>query len=342
MFKVHKTPPFLCAKFEAGVQKSLQTPSKVSIVNVIICQSLVDFREYTIDLDDVSNFTVFIKTVVNFADFDITVLVFSLRWSVTDEVWGLSLGEMFVTIRTLTVDTVKWLIPIYFVPLFVSDTFSMNWHYRTRSEMNFYAVFVFWISRSDHQSGIFRVVWLKFVKNGSVTLIMLLRNAFQNTVFVCYNPLLINNHRALITGKTSKWITVNDVNLTVHSSAERYMKDDATYRTLTKFHGLRFVVTITGMGGRFDIVNLFVAIGKAETNHWSFIILVYRFWYWIYGYCQFRLWIYLLHLSLVTWKIQWKPMLDLRSGRKQNKRGGESCTLLPLVMKSALIMIWFI
>ncbi|UJR08640.1 hypothetical protein I4U23_012899 [Adineta vaga] len=44
--------------------------------------------------------------------------------------------------------------------------------------------------------------------------------------------------------------------------AQKYYQDGKDYRTLTKIYGLRFVVTITGKGGQFNIVNLFVAIGS--------------------------------------------------------------------------------
>lgn len=37
-----------------------------------------------------------------------------------------------------------------------------------------------------------------------------------------------------------------------------------TYRTLSKISGLRFVVTVSGTGGRFNILNLFIAIGNVE------------------------------------------------------------------------------
>jgi hypothetical protein len=46
------------------------------------------------------------------------------------------------------------------------------------------------------------------------------------------------------------------------SYAQKYRDGNTDYRTLSKVHGLRFVVSISGKGGRFNIVNLFVAIGK--------------------------------------------------------------------------------
>jgi hypothetical protein len=45
------------------------------------------------------------------------------------------------------------------------------------------------------------------------------------------------------------------------SYASKYRINGTDYRTLSKVYGLRFVVAITGKGGQFDIVNLFVAIG---------------------------------------------------------------------------------
>ncbi|CAF1277977.1 unnamed protein product [Adineta steineri] len=44
--------------------------------------------------------------------------------------------------------------------------------------------------------------------------------------------------------------------------AQKYREDGVDYRTLTKVYGLRFVVSITGKGGQFNIVNLFLAIGS--------------------------------------------------------------------------------
>ncbi len=45
---------------------------------------------------------------------------------------------------------------------------------------------------------------------------------------------------------------------------EKYRFNGTEYRTLSKIYGLRFVVSITGQGGQFYIVNLFVAIGKND------------------------------------------------------------------------------
>ncbi|CAF1457331.1 unnamed protein product [Rotaria sordida] len=42
---------------------------------------------------------------------------------------------------------------------------------------------------------------------------------------------------------------------------ERYRSNEIDYRTTTKVYGLRFVLTIAGHGGRFDIRRLFLAIG---------------------------------------------------------------------------------
>ena len=45
-------------------------------------------------------------------------------------------------------------------------------------------------------------------------------------------------------------------------SASKTRSDGIDYRILSKIYGLRFVVSITGTGGRFYIVNLFIAIGR--------------------------------------------------------------------------------
>ncbi|CAF3453675.1 unnamed protein product [Rotaria sp. Silwood1] len=44
--------------------------------------------------------------------------------------------------------------------------------------------------------------------------------------------------------------------------ANRYRINGTNYRTLSKVYGLRFVIAITGKGGQFNIVNLFIAIGS--------------------------------------------------------------------------------
>ncbi|CAF3903393.1 unnamed protein product, partial [Rotaria sordida] len=43
---------------------------------------------------------------------------------------------------------------------------------------------------------------------------------------------------------------------------ERYRSNETDYRTTTKVYGLRFILTIAGHGGRFDIRRLFLAIGS--------------------------------------------------------------------------------
>ncbi|CAF3440095.1 unnamed protein product [Rotaria socialis] len=47
-----------------------------------------------------------------------------------------------------------------------------------------------------------------------------------------------------------------------YRTAQKYRVNDTDYRTLSKVYGLRFVVAITGKGGQFNIVNLFIAIGS--------------------------------------------------------------------------------
>jgi hypothetical protein len=52
--------------------------------------------------------------------------------------------------------------------------------------------------------------------------------------------------------------------LIFYRSAQKYRENDKDYRILSKIYGLRFVIAITGKGGRFNIVNLFVAIGMRD------------------------------------------------------------------------------
>ncbi|CAF1358833.1 unnamed protein product [Didymodactylos carnosus] len=44
--------------------------------------------------------------------------------------------------------------------------------------------------------------------------------------------------------------------------AQKYYYNGTDYRTLVKLYGIRFIVTVTGQGGRFDAMNLFLAIGS--------------------------------------------------------------------------------
>ncbi|CAF0924769.1 unnamed protein product, partial [Rotaria sordida] len=44
--------------------------------------------------------------------------------------------------------------------------------------------------------------------------------------------------------------------------AHKYRLNNTTYRTLSKVHGLRFIVSISGIAGRFNAVQLFLAIGS--------------------------------------------------------------------------------
>ena len=45
--------------------------------------------------------------------------------------------------------------------------------------------------------------------------------------------------------------------------ANKYYTNGIEYRTLTKIYGLRFILRISGNGGKFDIVNFFIAIGMS-------------------------------------------------------------------------------
>ncbi|UJR20246.1 hypothetical protein I4U23_023377 [Adineta vaga] len=44
--------------------------------------------------------------------------------------------------------------------------------------------------------------------------------------------------------------------------ADKYRANEIEYRTLTKMYGIRFVLTITGEGGKFDFYFLFLAVGS--------------------------------------------------------------------------------
>ena len=45
------------------------------------------------------------------------------------------------------------------------------------------------------------------------------------------------------------------------SFGEKYRENKIDYRTLSKVYGLRFVIVTVGIGGRFSVVSLTLAIG---------------------------------------------------------------------------------
>ncbi|CAF2723992.1 unnamed protein product [Rotaria sp. Silwood2] len=51
-----------------------------------------------------------------------------------------------------------------------------------------------------------------------------------------------------------------------YRSTHKYRLNGTTYRILSKIHGLRFVVSITGSSGRFNALQLFLAIGKIQST----------------------------------------------------------------------------
>lgn len=52
------------------------------------------------------------------------------------------------------------------------------------------------------------------------------------------------------------------IDLSSYRYGQKYRENGTEYRTLAKVYGLRFVVTISGKGGKFYIVNIIFAIGK--------------------------------------------------------------------------------
>ncbi len=75
-----------------------------------------------------------------------------------------------------------------------------------------------------------------------------------------YKVEMINNHRELIIGKKENFFFSKLQSM--YRYGDKYRINGTDYRTLSKIYGLRFVIAITGLGGQFYIVNLFVAIGK--------------------------------------------------------------------------------
>ena len=64
--------------------------------------------------------------------------------------------------------------------------------------------------------------------------------------------------------KASLWYDVL-ANKNTSSAAHKYRLNNTNYRILSKIHGLRFVVSITGAAGRFNTLQLFLAMGKIRS-----------------------------------------------------------------------------
>jgi hypothetical protein len=122
-----------------------------------------------------------------------------------------------------------------------------------------------------------RVVSLKSNKRGNVISILLnkKRNVFLFSPSIYYKVPAINCPQALIIGKPN----ANIFFYILHSVffdrfAEKYNVNGKEYRTLTKVYGLRFILSIRGEGRRFNIVQLFIAIGM-QSFSFLFPINVY-------------------------------------------------------------------
>ena len=114
---------------------------------------------------------------------------------------------------------------------------------------------------------LFRVVSLKFKKIGNVLSILIKKaeNVFLNSHLIYYKVVVMNYPQALTIGKTYMKVFFSDFSFCffIDRFAEKYNVNGIEYRTLTKVYGLRFVLTISGKGRRFDIVRLFIAIGMS-------------------------------------------------------------------------------
>jgi P2X purinoceptor 4 len=52
--------------------------------------------------------------------------------------------------------------------------------------------------------------------------------------------------------------------------ADKYEINNVTYRTLVKAYGLRFIITVTGKAGKFDVIPLFLTIGAGILRRFGF------------------------------------------------------------------------
>ncbi|CAF1371650.1 unnamed protein product [Rotaria sordida] len=188
------------------------TMINVCEINAWCPEELSNSTDYTINIDDLLNITVFIKTAVSFAQFNIKL-------------------------RTVKQDT-------KFSCRFNSDTdprcpiFQIGYIIKKLREKNHR------INRKAlyNQGGLIQIeqTW-KCNFDSSVEN----QGCFPTYTF----DLLQSGDDKLSPGVNFRFV-------------EKYRLNEIDYRTTTKMYGLRFVLTISGHGGRFDIRSLFLAIGS--------------------------------------------------------------------------------
>ena len=102
---------------------------------------------------------------------------------------------------------------------------------------------------------------MRFNKTGTVISILQKKkkNAFLLSLSIYYKVALINHLQVSTIGKIKYESFV--LYFFIGRFADTYKMNGKEYRTLTKVYGLRFVISISGKGRRFDIVQLFFAVG---------------------------------------------------------------------------------
>lgn len=164
--------------------------------------------DYEINTDDLRNFTVFIKTIVAFTQYNIKLFVYFIRMFLSRNSFFLIilLGELWKIIQTFRVTLIVILIGI--VLSFLLDTFCKIFTTKIRKLIS-----QLFIIKSNLSSSLFfvwpvsfyRVVLLKFNRIGNVILILPTKkkNAFLLSSLIYYKVEAMNYPQASTIGETN-------------------------------------------------------------------------------------------------------------------------------------------
>jgi len=174
-------------------------------INAWCPEELADSTEYIMNSNDVENFTVYLKTMVTF-------------------------GLFKISLRNVRNDT----------------NFSCRYHRTNDPYCPIFRIGDIFPELHTNKSALFH-------EGGLIEIRQDWTCDFDYNANRCYPTMEFN---VLQSGDDKQSPGVN------YRYAQKYRINDTDYRTLSKVYGLRFVVAISGRGGLFNIVNLFVAIGS--------------------------------------------------------------------------------
>ncbi|UJR37581.1 hypothetical protein I4U23_030280 [Adineta vaga] len=187
------------------VNSSRNSSLKVCEINAWCPEELTNSVEYIADMNDIQNFTVYLKTMVTFTLFNINM-------------------------RNVRDDT----------------NFSCRYNKETDSRCPIIRIGDILNSLNTSQTALLH-------EGGLIEIRQDWTCNFDFHHDKCYPTLTFS---LLQSGDDKQSPGVN------YRAAQKYRMNDTDFRALSKIYGLRFVLAISGKGGQFDIVNLFVAIGS--------------------------------------------------------------------------------